>query len=80
VILVPFELAVVWVTGGVSVVAILWWCWEEVARGAGPQAARLRERRFWRCRICTAVYTGGLEERLTICPQCGTYNSEGTAP
>ena len=76
-IFVPFELAAAWITGGVSVVTILWWCWEEAAQGAVGQDARSFGRRFWRCHICTAVYTGGLEERLTICPRCGTYNSEG---
>lgn len=70
----PFEAAVAGATGAVCL-AILGWWWREEAR-AGTAETRPTPQRFWRCQICTAVYAADPGERLTICPTCGTYNSE----
>lgn len=70
----PFEAAVAWGTGAVSLAVLLWW-WLEDGR-ALPTITGPARPRFWRCQICTAVYTAAPAERLTICPTCGTYNSE----
>ncbi len=39
------------------------------AHGFNPQHS-------WHCQICAAFYTTTAAERLTICPRCGSYNSE----
>ena len=59
--------------GGACLAVLARWVREERGAAAGPAAS---SRRFWQCRICTAFYTAEPRERLTICPQCGSYNSE----
>ena len=70
----PLEPAV---AAGLSWIAILWllrWVWEE--RRAERGASNISRDRSWHCRICAAFYTTPSGERLTICPRCGSYNSE----
>ena len=61
--------------GGLAIAWLLRWVWEE--RGAGPAAGRAApSQRSWHCQICAAFYTASAEDRLTICPRCGSYNSD----
>lgn len=31
---------------------------------------------IWQCRICVYVYQEDPDQRLSMCPRCGTYNSK----
>lgn len=72
---IPFEPAVAYGLGGLSLTWLCGWGWEEWARGRATAGLPM-SRRSWQCQICTAFYTTAAEERLTVCPRCGSYNSE----
>lgn len=69
---VPLEAGLAFGLGGAVIAWCLHWIWMERARR--PTAA-LRVR-SWRCHICAALYVRSPEERLTICPRCGSYNAD----
>ncbi len=71
---VPLEPAVAVGLGGVAIGWLLRWMWEDGA--AGRAAEPLSPQHSWHCQICAAFYTTTAAERLTICPRCGSYNSE----
>ncbi len=72
---IPFESAVAWVSGA-GLLALVGWLLQEAgwARRART-ASRPDDSRLWRCHICTVCYSRPSPEHLTICPQCGSYNS-----
>jgi hypothetical protein len=74
----PLEPAVAAGASGVTILWLLRWIWEE--RRAERAIARISPNRSWHCQICAAFYTTPAGERLTICPRCGSYNSEEGAP
>jgi len=38
----------------------------------------LDPRYIWHCSICTYIYVNTKEDRLSICPRCGSYNKKNT--
>jgi len=72
----PFELSVVGAAGGLAAALLAWWWWQEALQGRAEWDIPTPRRRFRRCQICTAIYATRPEEHLTICPQCGSYNSQ----
>ena len=78
---VPFEPSLAWAAGGLSALLLLWWGWEEHRQEQWHRHLTTFSARLWQCKICAVFYTAMTEERLTICPQCGSYNSqEGQQP
>lgn len=72
---IPLEPAVAWVIGAGTAATLGWWCWEE-SRRTLPLDGVLMRQQFRLCQICATLYPAAPEERLTICPQCGSYNSQ----
>jgi len=35
-----------------------------------------KEIKLWQCSICTFVYSSVFEEKMTVCPRCGSYNKK----
>lgn len=35
-----------------------------------------KEIKLWQCSICTFVYSSIFEEKMTVCPRCGSYNKK----
>lgn len=35
----------------------------------------LNARHIWLCTICTHIYVNTKDEKISVCPRCGSYNS-----
>jgi len=72
----PFEPTIVLSVGGLAVLWLTIWFLGDLHTHVRPAATP----HLWRCQICATYYPSKTGERLTICPQCGSYNSQEERP
>ena len=73
---VPLDTALAVGLGGGITVWLMRWAWRERHERAARTAPPRAQSRSWHCQICTAFYAAPAQERLTICPRCGSYNAD----
>ena len=58
----------------VSVIGIfiLWFLWENIRLDRTSFGDE--KRFFWECEICTFIYIDSINDEISICPRCGSYN------
>jgi rubrerythrin len=48
----------------------------EIFSKAKKDVSEYKEIKLWQCSICTFVYSSIFEEKMTVCPRCGSYNKK----
>ncbi|MDD3234303.1 MAG: hypothetical protein PHG46_03415 [Candidatus Omnitrophica bacterium] len=43
--------------------------------GRGKSGLSLDARHVWLCAICTHIYINTKDDKISLCPRCGSYNS-----
>ena len=71
----PLELVVTCVLAVNCIVLFVVWFKEELQQKRRELQIHSEGSKLWRCSICSTFFTEKPAERLTVCPQCGSYNS-----
>ncbi|MBN2097705.1 MAG: hypothetical protein JW714_04415 [Candidatus Omnitrophica bacterium] len=52
-------------------VLLIWLFWTKIKL---PQQKNIQMESIWQCSICTYIYVDSKNQKLSVCPRCGSYN------
>jgi len=70
---VDFSLAVaLYLILGIGIIVLFW----VVGRKSKSRDLSLDPKFIWFCTVCTYTYINTKEEKISVCPRCGSYNKK----